>query len=72
MAICIWDVVNKTCMGGIRPVVALCIFPTGVPAIRWPKWFTETGQTITVTGQIHGRLYYYKSSTSNHHAPFPV
>ena len=37
----------------------------------WWKWFPETtGQIITVTGQIHGRLYYYQSCTSKHPAPF--
>ena len=40
-------------------------------SIRWRKWFMETSQTITVTSQIHCRPYYYQSSTSNHHAPFP-
>ena len=28
----------------------------GVTSIRWWKWFTETGQIITVTGQIHSCL----------------
>ena len=28
-------------------------------SIRWQKWFTETGQTISVTGQMHGCLCYY-------------
>ena len=44
---------------------------TSKTSIRWRKWFMETSQTITVTSQIHSRLYYYQSSTSNHHAPFP-
>ena len=26
-------------------------FLNGVTAIKWRKWFTETGETITVTGQ---------------------
>ena len=43
-------------------VITLEIFQTGVTSItsiRWQMWFTETGQIITVTGQIHGRLYYF-------------
>ena len=34
----------------------LNIFETCVTS-RWRKWFMETSPTITVTGQIHGRLY---------------
>ena len=37
-------------------------FQTGVmsvTSIRRRKWFTETGQTITETGQTHSRPYYY-------------
>ena len=41
------------------------IFRTGLTSISWRKWFTETGQTITVTGQIYGHLYYYQSSLSS-------
>ena len=26
--------------------------------IRWRTWFTENGQMVTITGQIHGCLYY--------------
>ena len=36
----------------IHSVVVLDIFQTGVACIRWQKWFTETGQIITVTGRI--------------------
>lgn len=46
-------------------------FQTGVTSFRWQKWFTETGQITTVTGQIHGHPYNYQSSTSKHQAPFP-
>ena len=35
------------------PVIVLDIFKTGVTSMRWQKWFTETGQTIIVTGQTH-------------------
>ena len=43
------------------PVMALDFFffffsLTGVTSVRWRKWFTETGQTITVKCQIHRRL----------------
>ena len=31
-------------------VIALGIFQTGVTSIRRRKWFTESGQTIIVTG----------------------
>ena len=50
-------------------VVTLDIFQTGVTAVRWPKWFTENGQRITVTSWIAGRPYYYQSCTSKHPAP---
>ena len=53
-----------------EPVITLDIFQTGVKFIRWQEWFTETSQTITITGQIHGHLHY--SSTSRHPAPFPA
>ena len=33
------------------------IFQTCVTSVRWQKWFTETSQKITVTGQIQGCLY---------------
>ena len=31
----------------------------GIYIIRWQKWFTETGQVITVTSQIHSCPYYH-------------
>ena len=34
----------------VQPVIALDIFQTGVISIRLRKWFTETGQMITVNG----------------------
>ena len=43
-----------------RSVVYWCdIFQIGLASVRWQKWFTETSQIITVTGQIHGHRYYY-------------
>ena len=39
-------------------MIALDIFQTGVAFVRFGKWFTESSQTITVTGQINVRLYY--------------
>ena len=57
--------------GRTAPVIALDIFQTDVTAIRWRKWFTEIGQIITLTGQIHGRPYYYQSCTSKHKAFSP-
>ena len=41
-----------------EPVVTLDIFQNDVAYIRWWKWFTETGQTITGTGQPDDYLYY--------------
>ena len=38
-------------------VIWLHIFITSVTSVRRWKWFTETSQTITVTSQIHCRLY---------------
>ena len=40
-------------------VIALdIIFQTGVTSVRWrSKWLTGTGQMVTVTGLINGRLY---------------
>ena len=40
-------------------VIALDIFKTRVVSVRWRKWFMETGQTIAVTGQMRGCLYYW-------------
>lgn len=31
----------------------------GIYIIRWQRLFTETGQVITVTSQIHSRPYYH-------------
>ena len=47
---------------------------TSITSKRWQKWFTETetGQIITVTGQIPGHPYYNQSCTSEHPAPFPT
>ena len=41
--------------------------PVWCQSIRWWKWFTETGQIITVTDQIHA---IHTTSTSKHPAPF--
>ena len=49
-------------VSGIMPA----IFETGLTSIKQQKWFTETGCTITVTGQRHGHLYYYNSFASKH------
>ena len=38
-------------------VIVLEVVQTGVTFLRWQEWFTETGQTITVPGQIDGCLY---------------
>ena len=46
-----------------QAVIMLDIFETDVTSVRWWKWFTETRQTILVTGQIHGCLY---STTHTH------
>ena len=39
-------------------MIALEISETGATSARWRKWFTDTGETITVTSQIHGLLCY--------------
>ena len=52
-------------------MIMLDIFQTGVTSIWWRKWFMETSPIITVTGQIRGHPYYYKSCTSKHPTPFP-
>ena len=38
--------------------------------LRWWKWFKETSQIITVTGQINGCPCYYQNCTNKHPAPF--
>ena len=40
-------------------VITLDIFQTSVASRRWRRWFTETGQPVTVSCQIHSCLYYY-------------
>ena len=64
------------CPGGTgieNAVIRLDIFQISVTAIWWLKWFAETGQTVTVTGQIHSHLHYCQSCTNKHlPAPFPV
>ena len=40
------------------PMTTLDIFEAGVTSIRWWKWFTETGEKIAETGQIHSHPYY--------------
>ena len=52
-----------------QTVIALDIFLTCVTSVRWWKWFTEPGQIITVTGQIHGHPYHYRSCPSKHQLP---
>ena len=48
-------------VSSFKPVIVLDIFETDLCDIyKVQKWFTETSQLITVTGQIlHGHLYYY-------------
>ena len=50
--------------GAGHAVLQCLVFKQG--SLRWRNWFTEIGQTITVTGQIHSCLYYYQRSTSKH------
>ena len=61
---------HNVCHVGSHSVIALDIFQTGVTAIRWRKWFMETGQTITVTGQIHGFLCHYHTCACMHSVIF--
>ena len=42
------------------------LFQTDATAIRWWKWFMETGQQITVTSQIHRSSCYYSHPLSLH------
>ena len=55
-----------------KTVIMLDIFQTSATSRRWQTWFTETCQTIAVTGQTHSCLYRYKNSTNKHLALFPV
>ena len=41
------------------PVITIDSFQTSVTDVRCWKWFTETSQIITVTGQTHSRPYHY-------------
>ena len=41
------------------PVITIDSFQTSVTDVRCWKWFLETSQIITVTGQTHSRLYHY-------------
>ena len=41
------------------PVITTHSFQTSVTDVRCWKWFTETSQIITVTGQTHSRPYHY-------------
>ena len=41
------------------PVIMIDSFQTNVTDVRCWKWFTETSQIITVTGQTHSRSYHY-------------
>ena len=71
-----YDFLNKSqfCVHpswGANAVIALDIFPAGVTSIRWRKRFTETGQTIIVTGQIHGCLCYLTHTHARTHPPPP-
>ena len=71
-----YDFLNKSlfCVHpswGANAVIALDIFPTGVTSIRWRKRFTETGQTIIVTGQIHGCLCYLTHTHARTRPPPP-
>ena len=50
-------------------VIRLDVFQTGVTSVRWRERFTGTGQTVTVTGQINGRPYYYYRRICKHPAP---
>ena len=58
---------QKVCFW-IRDCARQCFKP--VWYVRWWKWFMETGQIITVIGQINGCPCYYQSYTSKHPAPF--
>ena len=40
-----------------KTVIMLDIFETSMTSIRWWKWFTQTGQIITVTGQIRTAIH---------------
>ena len=48
-------------------MIALDIFQTGATSVSWQQWFMETGQIITVTGQMHCHPYYYQSCTTKLH-----
>ena len=54
-----------------RTVIALDIFPTGVTYVNRRKWFTETGQIIIVTSQIHGHLTTTRAVLANTHLLSP-
>ena len=43
----------------LKSVIAVDILQIGVTSTRWQKWLMETGQTVTVTGQIHYHFYSY-------------
>ena len=57
---------HNVCNVGSHSAIVLDLFQTGITFIRWQKWFTETGQKITVTGQIHGSLCQYRTHACMH------